>query len=279
MYEQKRRKMWRFGLTTLSCVGVLMSVLFSAKESKKADKYEKRNAKETIKYGLKNYPKTLVSTLSTLLLIGANYKISDKQISGLILATGAASGMYAKYKTKVDEVVKIAKDKILEDRKDPKIVKNDFLVDKFKMGEKDDISDWETIPPGEKILVYLDGFHKLIEVNKQDIILGYYLLNRDFNQEGTVCVGDLYQYIGVPMTDLDDEEYWAKGWDYDDTYGPEEFWIDYAVEQHSTDDGLKYYYVYPIWPAYESLVPVSIQDNFNKAIIRENNMSYNGNIL
>lgn len=108
------------------------------------------------------------------------------------------------------------------------------------------ISASQEQPVEDDILIFEEYSQRFFRVNRADLILAEYNLNRDFAKRGEVCLNDFYRYLGIGNAGYAD----VIGWSFavsDEYYTYQ--WIEFKFQKGFTDDGEEYYILtYPFPP-------------------------------
>ena len=244
------KKYLPLGLTIGSCIGAVGVAYLSHKNTLKAkeylvDKDETLSKKEELKETWKFYiPTGIAITLTAGCSIGA-YILKEKQIAALATGTALAVGLINEYKDAIKEkfgdegykdvlqlIAKPHESEIVTATPEDITTKNLFNV----MYDR----------PEEGNELFYDAFmHKWFRASKDAFDLGRYFINRQYITGATVSMKDFYDFMGVPLTNEEKQDYGTLRWSYDEDNGfcPWCDWIDITLTDGMTNDGEHYYII------------------------------------
>lgn len=177
---------------------------------------------EAVLSGWKFYIPTAVLTLSTIGCILASNALNQKQQASLTAAYLSLSKTYSEYRKKASELYGSESD--LEIRKG---IAEDKLND-LEMPDEDDglTLFYFEYGPG-------DGYFRS---TKADVLEAFYHFNRNFALRLEAPLNELLDFLGLDNVPGGD----SIGWSFEegDDYGYS--WIDYFLDDCTTDDGLEY---------------------------------------
>lgn len=229
--------------TILSCVGgigVVMTSALAVKATPKAlqlideAKKEKDLTKwETVKLVGKVYiPSVTIGLATVACIFGAN-ALNKQQQASLISAYAMIDNSYKEYKRKLKEIYgeeahqKIVDALAIEKSKKPYISAS-CLCTNCNLA-LDDSSE-------NSKLFYEEYSNRYFEATIEQVISAEYHLNRNFALRGYVTVNELYEFLGLELTDYGSELGWCVSDD-------EIYWIDFNHRKVTIDNDLECYII------------------------------------
>lgn len=177
---------------------------------------------EAVLSGWKFYIPTAVLTLSTMGCILTSNALNQKQQASLTAAYLSLSKTYSEYRKKASELYGSESDS--EIRKS--IAEDKF--DDLEMPEEDDglTLFYFEYGPG-------DGYFRS---TKEDVLEAFYRFNRNFALRTGAPLNELLDFLGLDNVPEGDSIGWTYEAGLDDGYQ----WVDYFLDDCTTDDGLEY---------------------------------------
>ena len=221
------RKDKSFIFTTLSVIGVGLTVLSTIKDTTKACKLidEKMELKEKIKKTWKCYiPSGIVATTTILCIVYSDH-ISQKEKASLIAALMATQNNYANLRNSINEVC----DDDLKNKINNKVIDNKIPKELYieRTGEK----------------LFYEEYTCNFFISTIDAVLkAEYAFNKQLSVVGYATLNDFYGFLGICETEAGEYLGWSvyKGVNKVATVNP---WVDFVHEKMEDDDGVEYHYI------------------------------------
>lgn len=222
------RKDKAFIFTSLSVIGVGLTVLSTIKDTTKACKLidEKMELKEKIKKTWKCYiPSGIIATTTILCIVYSDH-ISQKEKASLIAALMTTQNNYATLRNSVNEV---CDDPDLKNKINNNIIRNKIPEDLY-------------IERTEEKIFYEEHSGEFFKSTIDDVLKAEYAFNKQLSIVGMASLNEFYSYLG--LKDTSQGEY--LGWSvYEGYYGltTQNPWVDFTHDKMISDDGLEYYFL------------------------------------
>ena len=221
----KIRKDKQFLLTSLSVVGVGLTLYSAIKDTTKACKIinGKMTFKEKVKKTWKYYIPSFTIATGTILCIIYSDHITQKQKATLLAALATAHNNYNSLRNSIDEVC--------DDETKQKIY-NNITKSKISREDYEDRTD-------EKIF-YEEYGSKMFQMTIEDLLRAEYAFNKQLSIVGMASLNDFYDFLGLPKTDYGERVGWSV---YEGYYGltTRNAWVDFVHSKMESDDGMEYY--------------------------------------
>lgn len=219
-------------LSAIGAVGVVLTAVMAAKESRKAeirllDKEDEKGSPltkiEQITAVAPVYAPAIAIGGATITCVVASAVLNNRQKMALSSAYILLDQSYKKYK---DKVISLFGEEASRD------------VDREVA--KDSVEDLkESITPSsdEVLIFYEKHRNELFERTMVEVKDAEYQLNKKFVTTGRASLNDFYELLGLEKTDEGD----VLGWDVGLASSPEECWIDFEHDLIKTNDGMECY--------------------------------------
>lgn len=221
--------------TAVAAVKATPKAMESLEEAKK-EKGEELTRVEKIKIaGPKYVPSILIGTGTLACVFGANI-MNKRNQAALVSAYALVDSSYKEYKQKLKE--------LYGEEAHNEIV-NAIAVEKAKevgisaecMCMNSSLTDDEAC--GDPVLFYDEWSNRYFESTIEQVITAQYHTNRNFVLRGYTTLNELYDFLGLDLTDYGD----TLGWAVED----ELYWIDFNNNKIVMDDGLECYIIETPW--------------------------------
>lgn len=240
-------------LTYMGGVGVVATTVLGVKatpkalmklEEAKSEKGEELSSLETIKVAGPTYIPTILSGIGTLACIFGSNMLNKRHQAALISAYALIDNSYKEYKDKLKELYgEEAHEKIVEAIAAEKAkdigVRGGYLVSSCNLTADESC--------GEPVLFYDEHSGRYFESSIEQVINAEYHLNRNYVLRGYCFLNELYEFLGLELTEYGD----VMGWTPTDDG---EYWIEFNHRKAILDDGLEVYILeMPFAPEYDFL--------------------------
>lgn len=229
-------------LTAITAVNATPKALQKLDEAKK-EKNDDLTRIEKFKIAAPTYIPSVVIGAGTLACIfGANV-LNKRQQASLVSAYTLVESSFKEYKQKLKELYgeethNNVINAIAVEKVDP-----DLVVRGSYMCSSCDLSAEESC--GEPVLFYEEHGGRYFESTIEQVLSATYHLNRNYTLRGSATLNELYEFLGLEITEYGDVLGWAPT---DDG----EFWIEFNFRKAVLDDGLECYILeMPFEPTYE----------------------------
>jgi len=227
-------------LTCLGGAGVIVTSILAVKATPKAlelvekaeeEKGEELTKLETVKVAGPAYiPSILVGVSTIACIFGAN-TLNKHQQAALMSAYALLDSSYKEYREKLKELYgEEAHDAIVEAIAVEK-AEDMYVSGSYFTTGCDLTADERT---GEKVLFYDEYSKRYFESTIEQVMNAEYHLNRNYILRGYAVLNELYEFLGLQLTDYGDIVGWAP---LDEGM----YWIEFNHRHVVDDDGLDYY--------------------------------------
>lgn len=221
------RKDKAFIFTSLSVIGVGLTVLSTIKDTTKACKLidEKMSFSDKVKKTWKCYiPSGIVATTTILCIVYSDH-ISQKEKVSLIAALMATQNNYATLRNSVNEVC----DDDVKNKINNKVIENKIPKELYieRTGEK----------------LFYEEYTCTFFISTIDAVLkAEYTFNKQLSVVGYATLNDFYETLGISKTEAGEYLGWSvyDGVNKVATVNP---WVDFVHEKMEDDDGVEYHYI------------------------------------
>ena len=234
-------------LCCLAAVGVISTVITAVKATPKAvkklenargEKQEELSKTEVVKTTATYYIPTAVIGITTIACIFGANALNKRKQAMLTTAYGLLQSNYRRYSGEVKKMFgKDAHEQILHNMSVEDARKVDILTYDMCSSECMNFDDSD-----ESELLFYDAMSKrYFRSTISRVLLAEYHLNRNFTLGSVPEQNQFYDFLGIDQVSHGD----CIGWDYSGGI----YWIDFEHIKNTTDDGLEYYIINPIfWP-------------------------------
>ena len=232
-------------LTIIGGAGVVVTTVMAINATPKATSIlEKEREKkgedltkiEKIKYAGPVYIPTVVSGVCTVACIfGANI-LSKRQQASLMSAYALVDNSFTEYRSKLKELYgeeahnNIVDSIAVEKAREVGINAECLLVNSTLTSDES---------CGDPVLFYDEFSNRYFESTIEQVITAEYHLNRNFVLRGYTVLNELYDFLGIELTDYGS----TVGWTVED----ELYWIDFNHRKVKLDDDLEVYILEAPW--------------------------------
>lgn len=232
-------------LSVVGAVGVVVTSVMAVKATPKAmeileeakkEKGEELTVVEKVKVAGPTYIPAVAAGVGTVACILGATVLNKRQQAALMSAYAMVDSSYKQYKRKLVE---------LYGEETHQNVIDAIAVEKAKeVGITAEsicnltcLTDSESC--GEPVLFYDEWSNRYFESTIEQVITAEYHLNRNFILRGYATLNELYEFLGLELTDYGD----TVGWAIED----EIYWVDFNHHKVVLDDGLEIYIIETPW--------------------------------
>lgn len=238
----------RHGSTVLTCAGavsMITTTVLAVKATPKAlkalneakeEKGEELTVLETVRVAGPSYiPTVLIGTSTIACIFGANI-LNKRQQAAMMSAYALLDNSYKEYKAKLKE---------LYGEETHQEIVNAIAVEKAKevgitaesLCTNTCLTDDESC--GEPVLFYEEWSGRYFESTIEQVITAQYHINRNLVLRGYVTLNELYEFLGLKITEYGD----TLGWAVEDEF----YWLDFNHHKATMDDGLECFIIETPW--------------------------------
>lgn len=232
-------------LTVIGGVGVVVTALMATNAKPKAtklldkareEKGEELTTFEKIKTAGPVYIPTIITGAGTIACIfGANI-LNKRQQASLMSAYALVDNSFTEYKNKLKELYgEEAHEEIINAIAVEKA--REVSINASTLCANTCLTDDEAC--GEPVLFYDEWSGRYFESTIEQVITAEYHLNRNFVLRGYAVLNELYEFLGLDVTDYGS----TVGWAVED----ELYWIDFNHNKVVLDDGLECFILETPW--------------------------------
>lgn len=232
-------------LTVLGGVGVIVTAFLAVKATPKAmevleqateEKGEELTKVEKFKMAGPAYiPSALVGIGTVTCIFGANV-LNKRQQAALVSAYTLVDSSYKQYRQKLIELYgKETHDEII----DAIAVEKAKEVGIYAEGMCQNTCLTDDKACGDPVLFYDEWSNRYFESTIEQVIVSQYHFNRNFVLRGYAVLNELYEFLGLELTD-----YGSKlGWAVED----ELYWVDFNNKKTVLENGIEVYIIETPW--------------------------------
>ena len=221
--------------TTVLAVKATPKALKALNEAKE-EKGEELTVLETVRVAGPSYiPTVLIGTSTIACIFGANI-LNKRQQAAMMSAYALLDNSYKEYKAKLKE---------LYGEETHQEIVNAIAVEKAKevgitaesLCTNTCLTDDESC--GEPVLFYEEWSGRYFESTIEQVITAQYHINRNLVLRGYVTLNELYEFLGLKITEYGD----TLGWAVEDEF----YWLDFNHHKATMDDGLECFIIETPW--------------------------------